>query len=210
MSPGRTRSYHTRESRSVAALLAACRIRGVDAELRQARKHLLESLALRLKQRRIRIVRRREVRVDGDDLEIAAGDQLGQRELEVVVAQPEPVHAGVDLQVTAKAHAVLRGGGLQRPAGAGRRDGRRQVVLEHAVDVAHAERAEDQNLGGDAGLPKHDRFFDVGAREDLRARLLQRERDGRRAVAVRVRLDDGDDAGRCVTVRVRTLLDEKF
>ena len=103
MSPGRTRSYHTRESRSVAALFAACRMRGLTPSSRQAREHLLESLALRLKQRRIRIVRRREMRVDGDDLEIAARDQLGQRELEVVVTQPEPVHAGVDLQMTAKA-----------------------------------------------------------------------------------------------------------
>ena len=122
MSPGRTRSYHTRESRSVAALLAACRIRGVDAQLGQAREHLLESLALRVKQRRIRIVGRREMRVDGDDLQIAAGDQLGQRELEVVVPQPEPVHARVDLQMTAKPRRHVS---PPRLAATGRRRGSR-------------------------------------------------------------------------------------
>ena len=78
-------------------------MRGVMPSSRQPRKHLLESLALRLKERRVGIVGRREMRVDRDDLEIAAGDQLGQRELEVVVPQPEPVHAGVDLQVAREA-----------------------------------------------------------------------------------------------------------
>ena len=62
------------------------------------------------------------------------------------MTEAEPVHAGIDLQVTAEhVDRAARGRRLQRRAADGRRDGRRQVVLEHAVEIADAERAEDQN-----------------------------------------------------------------
>ena len=148
-----------------------------DAELRQAREHLLESLALRLKQRGVGIVGRREMRVDRDDFEIAAGDQLGQRELEVVVAQPEAVHAGVDLQMTAQPHAVLRGRGLQRSARAGRRDRRREVVLEHAVDVADAQARRRSESRRVTPALRSTMASSMSAHARMRrAGLLQRER----------------------------------
>lgn len=90
---------------------------------------------------------------------------------------------------------MSRGRGLQRPARAWCGDGRCEVVLEHTIHVAHAKRAEDQNPGGDACFSEHHSFFDVSAREDPRARLLQREGDRWRPVAIRIGLDDGDDAG---------------
>ena len=42
---------------------------------------------------------------------------------------------------------------------------------------------------------KHDRFLDVRARQHRRARAFERQGDRARPVAVRVGLDDGDDAG---------------
>ena len=152
-SPGRTRSNQTRESRSVAALLAACTQPRADAELRQSRQHLVEPLALLLKQRQIRDRRRsrnacRRRRSRG----CALGHELRQRVLQIVVAQSEPVHAGVDLEMAPQRTPRAGGRGLERPTRARRGNRRREVVVEHAFDVAHAERAEDQNLGGDAGL----------------------------------------------------------
>ena len=120
----------------------------------------------------------------------------GSVRAQVVVAEPEPVHAGVDLEVIARAARPARAAArLQRPARRRRRDRRRQAVLEDAVEVADAERAEHEDCGPHAGRPQHDAFLDVGAREHRGARLLERERHRSRAVPVGVRLDDGDDAG---------------
>ena len=69
-------------------------------------------------------------------------------------------------------------------------------MIEDAVDLADAERAEDQNRDGDAGLAQPHAFLDVGAGEHRRAGGLERERDASRAVAVRIGLDDGQDARR--------------
>ena len=107
----------------------------------------------------------------------------------------EAIHPGVDLQMTRQLDAMLRRGCLQRPACARCRDRGREAVLEHAIEIADAERTEDQNLGRHAGLAEDDRLFDVGARENRGAGVLQRERDRRRTMAVRVGLDDADDAG---------------
>src|SRR5687767_14616393 len=105
------------------------------------------------------------MRVHGDDFEIAARDQLGQRELEIVVTQPEPVHTGINFEVAPESDVAFLGCVLQRAACAGRRDGWREVMVEYPVDVAYTECAENQNLGSDTRLPEDDRFFDVGARE---------------------------------------------
>ena len=47
-----------------------------------------------------------------------------------------------------------------------------------------------------AGRAQRRALLDVGAGQQIRAGLLERERHLPGAVAVRVRLDDGDDAGR--------------
>ncbi len=69
-------------------------------------------------------------------------------------------------------------------------------MIEDAVEIADAERAEDQDRRANAGLAQIDALFDVRDREHRRARRLERRRDAARAVAVGVGLDDGDDAGR--------------
>ena len=66
---------------------------------------------------------------------------------------------------------------------------------EEAVEIADAERAEDQDAAADAGLAQLDAFLDVGHREPRRAGLAQRPRHRHGAVPVGVGLDDGDDAG---------------
>src|SRR5215204_2817631 len=95
----------------------------------------------------LRIVSGSEMGVDRDDLEVRTRDELGQRELEIVVTKAEAIHAGVDLEMAAEPHSMSGGSRLQRPAGAGRRNCRRQAVFEDTVDVADPERAEDQDLG---------------------------------------------------------------
>ena len=69
-------------------------------------------------------------------------------------------------------------------------------MLEHAVEIADAQRAKDQDRRAHARLAQHDRLLDVGAREHRGAGLLERARDLRRAVPVGIRLDHRDDAGR--------------
>ena len=107
--------------------------------------------------------------------------------------EPEPVHPGVDLQVTAHAHAVFRGGRLQGSRGRRRRNGRRELVFDDALEIADAERTEHEDRGADTGLPQGDPLLDVGAGEHRGAFGLERQPDLRGAVAVGVRLDDGDD-----------------
>ena len=142
------------------------------------------------------IVGGREVRVDGVELEVRAREQLRQRAAQVVEAEPEPVHAGVDLQVIADALAVARRGGLHGARRARRRNRRRQPAVEQAIEIADAQRAEHQNLGADAGGPQRRAFLDVGAGQQIGAGLFERARHLAGAVAVGVRLDDGDHAGR--------------
>ena len=90
---------------------------------------------------------------------------------------------------------VSRRGRLHGARGGRRRDRRRQRELEQPVEIADAQRAEHQDRHAHAGPPKDDALFDVGAGQHRRARLLERERHARRAMAVGVGLDDGDDAG---------------
>ncbi len=165
------------------------------AELVERPAGRFESRALRLEQRVARLVGGAEVRVDRIEREVRAREQLRQRPAQVVVAEAEAIHAGIDLEVIAQRRAALRGAVLQRVAGGRARDRRRQVVIEHAVEIADAERAEDQDRRANAGLAEIDAFFDVRHRQHRRARGFECRRDAARAVTVGVGLDDGDDAG---------------
>jgi hypothetical protein len=144
----------------------------------------------------LRIVGGREMRVDGVDDQMRAGCHLRKRPLEIVVSEAETIHAGVDLQMAVQAFVVACGCRLKRAGRARRGDGRRQIVREDPVEIADAQRAENEDGRADAGLPQDDGLFDVRAGEHRGAGILERLRDLRRAVAVRVRLDDGDDARR--------------
>jgi len=63
------------------------------------------------------------------------------------------------------------------------------------VEIADAERAEDQDLRGDARRAERGAFFDVGAGQKIRASRLERARHLAGAVPVGVGLDDGDEPG---------------
>ena len=165
-------------------------------ELGQRGECGLEPLVLLGHQRVLGNVGCREVRVHRRELEVRAGEQLADHAGQVVMAKAEPVHAGVDLQVVS--HAQPAPGRLALDGRPRRRggDGRGEAVVEQAGQLADAQRAEDEDLGGHAAAPEHDRLLDVGAREHRRARALEGARHGDGAVAVGVRLDDGDDARR--------------
>ena len=49
-------------------------------------------------------------------------------------------------------------------------------MIEHAVEIADAERAEDQDRRANAGLAQIDALFDVGHGQHRRARGLERAR----------------------------------
>ena len=68
-----------------------------------------------------------------------------------------------------------------------------QIVLKDAMEIADAERAENQDWNANARSPQDDAFLDVGAGEHRRARLLERGPDLRRTMTVRVRFDHRDD-----------------
>src|SRR4051794_26437933 len=70
------------------------------------------------------------------------------------------------------------------------------MMLEDAVEVADAQRAEDKDRDLHARLPQDDAFLDIGAREHLGPCALERKSDAGRPVPVRVCLDDGNDARR--------------
>ena len=81
---------------------------------------------------------------------------------------------------------------FNRAGGRRRRDGGHQVVLEEPAEIADAHRAKHEDAGADPRRPERNRLLDVGARQHLRSGLLERTRDRPRAMAVRVRLDDGN------------------
>src|SRR5205807_10416616 len=88
------------------------------------------------------------------------------------------------------------------------RDGGRQAAIEEPVEIADAERAENENLARHARRPQRGALLDVGAGEQVRTGLLERVRDGPRAVPVRVGLHDGDRAGRPLAAFPRQMLDD--
>ena len=145
----------------------------------------------------------REVRIHRIEDQVRTAEHLGQRRLEVVVSEAEPVHSGVDLQMAVQTTTARGRRGLQSACGRGRRDRRCEIVREDAVEVADAQSPEDQNWGPNAGGAEFDSLLDVGAREhqtlrrrrirlDVSGHSLERARHRRRAVAIRVGLDDGD------------------
>src|SRR4029453_5537176 len=72
----------------------------------------------------------------------------------------------------------------------------RETTVEETVQVADAQRSKDENLGPHARCAQSRAFFNVGARQQIGARVLEATPYLPGAVAVRVRFDDGDDAGR--------------
>ncbi len=165
----------------------------------------LEVCTLLVEERLLRLVGRRKVRVDRVEPQVGAREQFRQRAPQVVVAEAEAVHPRVDLQVVAQRRLVLRRGLLHGARGGRRRDGRRQRELEQAVEIADAQRAENQNRRAHAGAPQHDGLFDVRARQQIRPGSLERERDTLRAMSVGVGFDHGDDSRRVAarSLRVR-------
>ncbi len=166
------------------------------AERVERRARRVERHALLIEQRVLGLVGGREVGVDAFELEVRAREQVRQRPRQVLVPEPEAMHAGVDLQVIADARVARARRRLQRPPGGRTRNRRRQVVLEDAGEIADAQRAEDQDPRARARLAQLDALLDVGDREPGRARLFERAGDANRPVPVGVGLDDGDDARR--------------
>jgi len=85
---------------------------------------------------------------------------------------------------------------LHGARGARRRDRRREPAIEQAVQIAHAQRAEDQNVRLHAGGAQRGPFLDIRARQQIGAGVFERARDLTAAVAVRIRLDHRYRAGR--------------
>ena len=116
------------------------------------------------------------MRVDGIELEVFAGEQTGQGAAQVIEAKAETVHSGVDLQVIGKTLPITGGRALHRARRARRRDGWREPAIEQAVEIADAQRAEDENLRFHAGRAQRRAFLDVGTRQQIGAGLFQRPR----------------------------------
>jgi hypothetical protein len=124
---------------------------------------------------------------------MGARQQFGQRPAEIVVAETETIHPGVDFQVIAQRGAMLRGRRLHRARRRRRRDRRRQRILEQTLQIADAQRTKDKDRQAHAGAPQHHALFDVRTGEHRRPRLLERDPHGPGSVPVGVGFDNGDD-----------------
>ena len=71
------------------------------------------------------------------------------------------------------------------------------------------ERAEHEDPGPDAGRPQRGALLDVGAGQQVGARVLERARDWSGPVAVRVGLDDRNDAAAARRPRLEPLDDRR-
>ena len=165
-----------------------------DAERRQPHARRVESQPLLGERRVVGCIRGREVRVDSVDGEVRAGRDFRERAIEVVVPESETVHAGVDLQMATERHLASRGGLLEGARGGGRRDRGREVVREHALEIADAQRTKDQDWRAHTRFTQDDAFLDVGTRQHGCAGILERKAYFRGAMAVGVGLDDRDHA----------------
>ena len=106
------------------------------------------------------------------------------------------MQTSIDLEVISNALPIALGCGLNSTRRTGRRDRRRQTTVEKALQVADAQRSKDENLGLHACRAQSRAFFDIGARQQIGAGVLQRAPYLTGAVAVRVRFDNRDDSGR--------------
>ena len=74
------------------------------------------------------------------------------------------------------------------------------MVGEDPIEIADTERPEDEHRGPHPGLAELHAFLDIGARQHqaiaCAGRRLERPGDLHSAMAIRVRLDDGDNARR--------------
>jgi hypothetical protein len=165
-----------------------------DAETGQRPPRRLEAQPLLAEQRIVGHVGSGEVGVDAGDRQGRAGRDRRHRAIELIVAEAEAVHAGVDLEVTRQPDLAPRRARLEGLRRRRRRHRRRQLVVEDPVDVADAERAEDQDRDGDAAFAQLDPFGDVGAGQHRRARGFERQPDAHRPVPVGVGFDHADDA----------------
>ena len=86
---------------------------GPGAELVKHAAGPFEPRALHLEQWVAGLVGGSKMRVHGVEREIGAGQERRQRPLQVVVAEAEPVHAGINLEVIAQGRFSLLGCGLQ-------------------------------------------------------------------------------------------------
>ena len=133
------------------------------------------------------------MRVSRLEAEIRAGEEFRQRAPQVVVPEPETIHPGVDLEVVAEGDGMPGGRGLYGAGGRRRGNRRRQRVFEETVQIADAQRPEDEYRYAQAGAAERDPFLDIRTRQHRRARLLEGEAHGSGAMAVRVGFDDGED-----------------
>ena len=177
--------------------MAAWRADAAQAHRAERGRRAVEPRALFVQPRRLRLVGGREVRVDRLESQMRAREHGRQRPPQVVVPEPEPVHAGVDLQMTrAGARRARRPPRSSARAARRRRDRRRQPMREDAVEIADAS-APNTRIGTvTPAVAQRHAFFDVRAREHRRAGRLERPADGGGAVPVGVGLDDRNDAGR--------------
>ena len=120
------------------------------------------------------------------------------------MAEPQAVHAGVDLEV--------KGGGLAASAAGGALEERQliaamndcgEIVLEQASFFAGHEACEDENGLANAGFAHGDAFVGAGDAKPVRACFFQRFGNLRATVAVAVAFDDGQDLARGLALFVR-------
>ena len=167
---------------------------GREAQRAERRHGAVEAPALLVEEGRLRVVGGREMRVDRLDRQMPARKQLGDRATEIVVAEAEAIHAGVDLEMTAEPHGRTGGGRFERARRGRRRDGRRQPVREDAAEIADTERAEHEDRNRHTRVAQEHALFDVRAGEHRRAGGFERGTDARGAVAVGVGFDDGNNS----------------
>ena len=146
--------------------------------------------------------------VHGVQLEVLALEQRRQRATHVVGAEPEPIHPGVDLQMVVDALLIPLGGSLHRRRGTGCRNRRREPAVEQTVEVAHAQRAKDQDFRLHARLAQRVPFLDIRARKEIRSGLFECQRHLPRAVPVRVRFHDRDHARSAIASFGGEMLDD--
>ncbi len=168
----------------------------------------VEAHPLLLEQRRVGHVGRCEVGVHGVKVQVLTGEQVRQGGAKVVEPESEPVHAGVDLQVVGERALVPRRGGLHGLRGAWRRDRRRQVAVEQPVEIADAERAEHEDFRAHASRAQHGTFFDVRAREQVGASVLECASHLARAVSVGIGLHDRNHPRRASRLLTGEKLDD--
>ena len=138
-----------------------------DALSGEGREHRLESPGLGAGESLVEFVALGEVAERPAELEPRKPPQVAAPGVDVPPGEPEPVHAGVDLQVDGHRPSAFLPGPRERLGHVQRADAGFELQFQHVRHLIGQPFSQDQDRGGDAGIAEFLRFAEREDRQGI-------------------------------------------